>query len=60
MLFRSEAPGVTAIERIWFESENVRLRHTKTRRSDGSSTIAFCSEVRLGVTKPAAAPIPSE
>ncbi len=58
--FTTEAPGVTATERIWFESENVRLRHTKTRRSDGSSTIAFCSEVRLGVTKPAAEPITSE
>ncbi len=57
--FTTEADGVTAVERIWFESENVRLRHTKTRRSDGSSTIAFCSEVRLGVTKPAAEPMPS-
>lgn len=58
--FTTEADGAVAVERIWFESENVRLRHTKTRRSDGSSTIAFCSEVRLGVTKPAAELIPSE
>lgn len=50
----STAENLTTIERIWFESENVRLRHTKTHRPDGSSTIAFCSEVRLGVTKPAA------
>jgi CpeS-like protein len=47
------ADNLTTVERIWFESENVRLRHTKTHRPDGSSTIAFCSEVRLGVTKPA-------
>jgi hypothetical protein len=47
------AENTTTIERIWFESENVRLRHSKTHRPDGSSSIAFCSEVRLGVTKPA-------
>ncbi len=47
------AENTTTVERIWFESENVRLRHTKTHRADGSSSIAFCSEVRLGVTKPA-------
>ena len=58
--FRTEVDGTVTVERIWFESENVRLRHTKTRRSDGSTTIVFCSEVRLGVTKPAAEPIPSE
>jgi CpeS-like protein len=46
----------TSVERIWFESDNVRLRHTKIHRPDGSSSIAFCSEVRLGVTKPAAEP----
>ena len=58
--FTTEADRAVAVERIWFESENVRLRHTKTHRADGSSTIAFCSEVRLGVTKPAGEPIPSE
>ncbi len=46
----------TSVERIWFESDNVRLRHTKIHRPDGSSSIAFCSEVRLGVTKPVAEP----
>lgn len=58
--FRTEVDGTVTVERIWFESENVRLRHTKIRRSDGSTTIVFCSEVRLGVTKPATEPIPSE
>jgi hypothetical protein len=47
----------TTVERIWFESENVRLRHTKIHRPDGSHSIAFCSEVRLGVTKPIAEPV---
>ncbi len=46
----------TSVERIWFESDNVRLRHTKIHRPDGSSSIAFCSEVRLGVTKPVPEP----
>jgi CpeS-like protein len=55
--FTTQADTVTTVERIWFESENVRLRHTKTHRSDGSSSIAFCSEVRLGVTKPVEEPV---
>jgi CpeS-like protein len=48
----TEQDGLIVVERIWFESDNVRLRHRKIHRPDGSSSIAFCSEVRLGVTKP--------
>jgi hypothetical protein len=34
-------------ERVWFESENVRLRHTKIQYPDGKHVVSFCSEVRL-------------
>jgi hypothetical protein len=34
-------------ERVWFESENVRLRHTKIQYPDGKNVVSFCSEVRL-------------
>jgi hypothetical protein len=34
-------------ERIWFESENVRLRHTNIQHTDGKNQVSFCSEVRL-------------
>jgi hypothetical protein len=33
-------------ERVWFESDNVRLRHTKIQAADGECTVAFCSEIR--------------
>ncbi len=42
----------TTTERIWLESENVRMRHTKVQQADGHSIISFCSEVRL-LSKPA-------
>ena len=34
-------------ERIWFESENVRLRHINIQHTDGKNRVSFCSEVRL-------------
>jgi hypothetical protein len=34
-------------ERVWFESENVRLRHTKIQYTDGKNVVSFCSEVRV-------------
>jgi CpeS-like protein len=39
-------------ERVWFESENVRLRHTKIQYPDGKNLVSFCSEVRLLAPKP--------
>jgi hypothetical protein len=39
-------------ERVWFESENVRLRHTKIQYPDGKNVVAFCSEVRILPPKP--------
>ncbi|MBW4521222.1 MAG: phycobiliprotein lyase [Scytolyngbya sp. HA4215-MV1] len=38
-------------ERLWFESPNVRLRHSILKQASGFSTAAFCSEIRMGVTK---------
>jgi len=36
-------------ERLWFESPNVRLRHSIMKRFGGFSMASFCSEVRMGV-----------
>jgi hypothetical protein len=55
MLVVEHPAGVTT-ERVWFESENVRLRHTKIQNPDGTHVVAFCSEVRILPPKPAATP----
>ena len=39
-------------ERIWFASENLRLRASILKRFGGFSMASFCSEIRMGVTKP--------
>lgn len=41
-------------ERLWFESPNVRLRHSILKRFGGFSMASFCSEVRMGGAKPEA------
>ena len=41
-------------ERLWFASENLRLRTSILKRFGGFSMASFCSEIRLGVTKPPA------
>jgi hypothetical protein len=43
-------------ERLWFASPNLRLRTSILKRFGGFSMASFCSEIRLGVTKPAAQP----
>jgi hypothetical protein len=43
-------------ERIWFASPNLRLRTSTLKRFGGFSMATFCSEIRLGVTQPAAQP----
>ncbi|MBD1854359.1 phycobiliprotein lyase [Leptolyngbya boryana CZ1] len=57
----SDAMGLTLItesdtlyskERIWFESPNVRFRHSVLKQAGGFSLASFCSEVRLGAVKP--------
>jgi CpeS-like protein len=38
----------TAEERIWFESDNVRLRTTIVTQANGDSIASFYSEIRMG------------
>ncbi|HEY9702550.1 MAG TPA: phycobiliprotein lyase, partial [Allocoleopsis sp.] len=40
--------------RLWFASPNLRLRTSILKRFGGFSMASFCSEIRLGVTKPPA------
>lgn len=40
-------------ERLWFASPNLRLRTGIVRHPDGFCAASFCSEIRMGVTKPA-------
>lgn len=42
-------------ERVWFASPNLRLRTSLMKQSDGFKMGSFCSEIRMGVTKPAEA-----
>lgn len=39
-------------ERLWFASPNLRLRTSVLKRFGGFSMASFCSEIRMGVTKP--------
>ncbi len=48
----TESETLYAKERFWFESPNVRLRHSVLKRMGGFSMTSFCSEIRMGVTKP--------
>lgn len=41
-------------ERLWFASPNLRLRTSILKRFGGFSMASFCSEIRMGVTQPAA------
>ncbi|MBW4465687.1 MAG: phycobiliprotein lyase [Pegethrix bostrychoides GSE-TBD4-15B] len=53
LILTSEAEQVTVEERIWFASENFRLR-TNVIKRQGSTTLAtFCSEIRMGGKPPA-------
>jgi hypothetical protein len=40
-------------ERLWFASPNLRLRTSILKEANGFSATSFCSEIRMGVTKPA-------
>jgi CpeS-like protein len=51
--FVTDSEGLKAADRVWFESPNVRMRHTKSQQPDGTNTVAFCSEIRLMAAKPA-------
>ncbi len=48
----TESDSMYSKERFWFESPNVRLRHSTLKQSGGFSMTSFCSEIRMGVAKP--------
>jgi hypothetical protein len=54
----TEDETLYAEERLWFASPNVRLRTSVLKRSGGFSLASFCSEIRMGVSKPAEASTP--
>ena len=47
----TESDSTYSKERFWFESQNVRLRHSVVKRAGGFSMTSFCSEIRMGVGK---------
>ncbi|MBM0742869.1 phycobiliprotein lyase [Phormidium sp. CLA17] len=49
----TEDETMYAEERLWFASPNLRLRTSVLKRSGGFSMASFCSEIRMGVSKPA-------
>lgn len=49
----TEDGPISAEERLWFASPNLRLRTGIVKQADGFSAASFCSEIRMGVTKPA-------
>ena len=42
------AENTCAEERVWFESNNVRIRTTIVTQTDGNSIASFYSEIRMG------------
>ncbi len=48
----TESETLYAEERVWFASPNLRLRTRILRQPDGVNVASFCSEIRMGVTKP--------
>lgn len=44
----TEYDGMTAEERLWFASPNLRLRSSILNRRGDFCTASFCSEIRLG------------
>jgi hypothetical protein len=48
-----EDGAISSEERLWFASPNLRLRTTILKQADGFSAASFCSEIRMGITKPA-------
>ncbi len=48
----TESGDLYAEERVWFASPNLRLRTRILRQANGVNVASFCSEIRMGVTKP--------
>jgi hypothetical protein len=44
-----EVGNIISEERIWFASENLRMRVSTIKQADGLSTTAFTTEIRMGV-----------
>jgi hypothetical protein len=44
-----EVSNLISQERIWFASENLRMRVSTVNQADGLSTTAFTTEIRMGV-----------
>jgi hypothetical protein len=44
----TETENTCAEERVWFESNNVRLRTTIVTQASGDSLASFYSEIRMG------------
>lgn len=47
----TESDGMYAEERLWFASENLRLRASIVKSADGFSHTSFCTEIRMGGAK---------
>lgn len=39
-------------ERLWFAGPNLRIRTSLLKQADGFSSASFCSEIRMGLSKP--------
>ncbi len=48
----AESTDLYSEDRLWFASPNLRFRTTVLKRSGGFTMATFCSEIRMGVTKP--------
>jgi CpeS-like protein len=49
LLLIVESDGVFSEERIWFASNNLRMRVNVVKQADGFSTTSFTTEIRMGV-----------
>jgi hypothetical protein len=48
----SDSPAAHSEERLWFVSDNLRMRTGVTALSNGLRIASFCSEIRLGAVAP--------
>ena len=44
----TDTDNTSSSERVWFESDNVRVRTTITTQANGDSLASFYSEIRMG------------
>ncbi len=48
----TETNEIQAEEQLWFLNPNLRMRTCVVKAANGFSLTAFCSEIRMGVTRP--------